>query len=249
MTVIDLKKYKDNLYSSLSRDLSEFEKNFMLISGGILAFTITFIKEIVKIEQANFLILLYISWGFIIISIGIMMFTFLKSSLASDELWSVVDDFIISNKLYSDDDILSSDNVNTIKTSINKVFYHNKKVLRGLRFVSVSSFIMGVIALALYVSINLTNENRIKSKHDTIIENSLNSDTVVIWKNSKSIKIIIDYEKRSNIRGNKANTFSETDTNTSIETDTSSETNTNAPAETDSDTKNNATTSTKTPSR
>jgi hypothetical protein len=243
MTVIDLKKYKDNLYSSLSRDLSEFEKNFMLISGGILAFTITFIKEIVKIEQANFLVLLYISWGFIIISIGIMMFTFLKSSLASDKLWSVVDDFIISNKLFNDDDVLSSDNVNTIKTSINKVFYHNKKVLRVLRFASVSSFILGVISLALYVSINLTNENRIKSKHDPIIENSLESDTVVIWENNKSIKIIFNHGKRSKIRGSQTNAFTKTDTNDSTETNTST------PTKTDTDTKNNTTSTTKTRTR
>jgi hypothetical protein len=29
-----LTKYKESLYLSLSRDLSEFEKNFLLITGG-----------------------------------------------------------------------------------------------------------------------------------------------------------------------------------------------------------------------
>ena len=49
MTVAELKKYKDNLYGSLSKELSDFEKNFLLITGGTLAFSITFIKDIVKV--------------------------------------------------------------------------------------------------------------------------------------------------------------------------------------------------------
>ncbi len=174
MTVTDLKKYKDNLYSSLSRDLSEFEKNFLLISGGILAFSITFIKEIVEIAEAQSITFLYLSWTFIIISIGIMMFTFLKSSIASDTLWSIVDDFIISNQLYKDDHILDNKLVDEIKRSINSTFYRNKKILKIFRFVSVTSFICGIIFLALFVSINLSNENKLTEK--TIIEKTINSE-------------------------------------------------------------------------
>ncbi len=174
MTVDDLKKYKDNLYSSLSRDLSEFEKNFLLIAGGILAFSITFIKEIVSIVDANNLILLYISWGLIIIAIGLMMFTFLKSSIASDKLWSAVDNFIIDNKLYKNEDELKSDQVETVKNDVNVIFYKSKKQLKIIRFISVASFILGISFLALFVSINLTNENKKqKTKIDSKVEKIL----------------------------------------------------------------------------
>ncbi len=168
MTVSDLKKYKDNLYSSLSRDLSEFEKNFLLISGGILAFSITFIKEIVSIDEASCLILLYISWGLIIVAIGLMMITFLKSSVASDKLWSAVDNFIITNKLYKDEDVLETEQVDTVKKDINSIFYKSKNQLKRIRFISVASFIVGVTFLSVYVSINLTNENK---KPEKKIEN------------------------------------------------------------------------------
>jgi len=184
MTVSDLKKYKDNLYSSLSRDLSEFEKNFLLISGGILAFSITFIKEIVSIDKANFLILLYISWGLIITAIGLMMITFLKSAGASDKLWSAVDNFIITNKLYKDEDVLETEQVDKVKKDINNIFYENKKHLKIIRYISVASFIAGVTFLAIYVSINLTNEN---NKSENKIENI---DTTVPNEFSSNLKRI-----------------------------------------------------------
>jgi hypothetical protein len=46
MNVGDLKKYKDNCYTALSRDITEFEKNFLFVSAGILAFSTTFIKTL-----------------------------------------------------------------------------------------------------------------------------------------------------------------------------------------------------------
>jgi hypothetical protein len=242
MTVSDLKKYKDNLYTSLSRDLSEFEKNFLLISGGILAFSITFIKEIVKIDEASCLILLYISWGFIILSIGLMMFAFLKSSIASDELWSIVDDFIISNQLYKDDDILNDNQVNIIKHDVNVVFYRNKKKLKIFRFISVASFIVGITFLAIYVSVNLSNENKNKSKNKADIINLCITDSIVVCHNNKSIKIILNYGKDSDICSSKTvktDSSVKANTNTSVETNASGSTKTNTKTTntSDSDTK------------
>ncbi len=164
MKVKDLKNYKSNLYTSLSRDLSSFEKNFLLISGGILAFSITFIREIVEIDVAEHLILLYLSWGFFIISIGLMMYTFLKSSNASDDLWKIVDDFIITNQLYNDESDIDDNQVDTIKKEVNRTFYRNKTILKSIRFVSVFAFICGLILLGVFVAINLNNENN--GKHD-----------------------------------------------------------------------------------
>ena len=95
MTVADIKKYKDSLYSALSRDLSDFEKNFLLIAGGVLAFSITFIKDIVEVPQSAFLPCLFIGWALFALSVGIMMLTFIKSAYASDELWFKVDAILL----------------------------------------------------------------------------------------------------------------------------------------------------------
>lgn len=183
MKVKDLKSYKNNLYTSLSRDLNEFEKNFLLISVGLLAFSITFIKEIVKIEVAENLFLMYLSWGLIILSISLMMFAFLKSSNASDNLWKTVDDFIISNQLYDDESDLNNDQVSKIKTNVNKIFYENKSVLKTIRYTAVSSFILGLIFLSIYVSLNLTIENK------KIVEDNSISMYSMPSKNSKDLKI------------------------------------------------------------
>jgi hypothetical protein len=193
MTVLELKNYKQSLYTSLSRDLSEFEKNFLLISGGILAFSITFIKEIVEIDKALFLEFLYLSWGLIIISIALMMLTFLKSSNASDKLWLVVDDFLVSNSLFKDETILNDPDAKIIKTSVNTVFHKNKIALKRLRFLAVITFIFGVAFLAFYVSINLSNENENKSKNKSDLNNSCIIDSIEIFKSDESIKIILKY--------------------------------------------------------
>ncbi|MCW3109079.1 MAG: hypothetical protein JWQ09_3585, partial [Segetibacter sp.] len=133
MNVEHLKKYKDNCYSALSRDLTEFEKNFLLISGGILAFSITFIKDIIKVSEADCLIFLFVAWGLIIVSIGIMMHTFLKAANASDLLWKTADDFIEKHSLYDDVMSLSDTQCKEVKENINAILYPSKSYLRSLR--------------------------------------------------------------------------------------------------------------------
>src|ERR1700680_891113 len=95
MKVSDLRDYKKNLYGSLSRELSDFEKNFMLIAGAILTFSVTFIKDLVNIETAQYILCLFIAWSLIAISVGLMMFTFVWSSNSSDAIWKITDDFLI----------------------------------------------------------------------------------------------------------------------------------------------------------
>src|SRR5258707_15227061 len=102
MTVKELKDYKGDRTADLARDLSEFEKNFILISGGLLAFSITFIKDLVKIENADNIGLLFFGWGLIGLSLGAMMYTWLYSSNASHRLWKIADKFISDNKLFDD---------------------------------------------------------------------------------------------------------------------------------------------------
>lgn len=187
MKVEDLKKHKDNLYSSLSRDLSEFEKNFLLVSSGILAFSITFINEIVKVENADCISFLFLSWFFIILSIGLMMYTFLHSASSCDQLWKITDDFIINNNLFDETQVLNSDLATSFKNTINYTYYRSKKHLRILRYLAISLFIIGISCLAIFVSINIIKENKQDSTNyesklpsSRYIVNGCNESTILI---------------------------------------------------------------------
>jgi hypothetical protein len=196
MKVEELKKHKDGLYTSLSRDLDAFEKNFILIASGLLAFSITFIKDIVKIETADLILFLFGGWLLILAAIGVMMFAFLSSVNGSNELWKTTDEYIIANNLYKADEVLDATKVAAFKTIINPVFYKIKKRLKRMRAWAVGLFIGGVLLFAAFVSINLYNENskaktktidKPKHKTEIIIEKAImtTTDSILIIKNTK----------------------------------------------------------------
>jgi len=195
MKVKELKDFKNNLYSSLSRDLSGFEKNFLLISGGILAFSITFIKEIVKIEHATCLPCLYISWFLIIVAIGIMMYTFMFSAKSSDNLWKLTDDLIIQHRLYDEDILLTPDQCELFKSGINTMFYSDKRVLRNMRYSAITAFIIGIGFLSYYVGVNLTRENQQYKTTSQAASKSIQKDTIKIITDRETHLIILGNEK------------------------------------------------------
>jgi len=181
MNVKDLRAYKDSCYSALSRDLTEFEKNFLLVSGGILAFSITFIKDIIKIANAQFLPLLFVGWGLIIVSIGIMMYAFLKSANTSDELWKLTDDFIITHSLFNDDTELTDLQAKEIKGKISPLLNFSKASLKSWRKYAVLSFLIGVFSFSTFVCINLVIENKMHShKSESAIKEIHINDTLII---------------------------------------------------------------------
>ena len=159
MKVRDLDKYKGGLYSSLSKNLDAFEKNFILLSTGILAFSITFIKDIVKIDEASGLYILFLGWLFILIAIGLMMYAFLSSVDGHGKLWNIVDNYIIENKKFNSDQDLDDEDTGKIKEQINKANSQIKGSLRKMRNWSVSFFLIGVLLFSIFVCINLYREN------------------------------------------------------------------------------------------
>lgn len=154
MKVSDLKLYKDSLYASLSRNLSDFEKNFILISSGILTFTITFLRDLLNQGSAECKVMLIMAWVLIIFSIGIMMFTFLYSAKASDELSKEVDKFILNYALFESDTILSIEQNKEIKEKTDNKLNSSKHTLYNLRIISIIFFIVGILLLTFFVFLN-----------------------------------------------------------------------------------------------
>lgn len=195
MKVEDLKIYKDSLYSSLSRDLDAFEKNFILISSGMLAFSITFIKDIVKINESIYLPLLFLGWLLILLAVGLMMFTFLSSVNGSNSLWKIVDDYIVQNKLYDKTRDLTPSQDEFIKEATNEELYRIKNRLKTLRKAAIWCFLFGVLFFGSFVSINIYRENESKNKttrNEFAIKMEqkviITNDSIVITKPKPNIK-------------------------------------------------------------
>lgn len=188
MKVKEIKAYKASLTSDLARDLSEFEKNFILISGALLAFSISFIKDIVQISGAQILIFLFIGWLFIIVAMGLMMYTLLHSSKASHDLWRLVDGVALKNNLHDDEKDLTQDQVRELKDGVNTKFIRIKNLLWRMRVSAIISFLVGLLSMALFIGFNLVKENGKKKetrptatthfliiKKDTILVKSIDS--------------------------------------------------------------------------
>jgi len=179
MKVKDINDHKTAQTNSLSRNLSEFEKNFLWLSGAILAFSITFIQKIVEVEVSTCLFLLYFSWGLIIVSMGIMMLTFIKSSMASDEIWKILDDFLIEKNLARSEDDIPEDDSKKIKAKVNETFYKRKAELKRMRFGAIGFFIAGLLLLLIYVSVNLSTKNA-KAASKAVNAPALSDSIIVI---------------------------------------------------------------------
>lgn len=70
----DKDKYIKDLYSDLKYSIGKFDTQTLIISGGALGFSLTFIKEIVPFTEAKFLELLYVALACFIFSIGVGFF-------------------------------------------------------------------------------------------------------------------------------------------------------------------------------
>jgi len=193
MNVGDLKAYKTELYTALSRDLAEFEKNFLLLSTGIFAFTISFIKDIVKIETAINLCSLYTSWVFLALAIGLMMFTFVLSANASDEITKTINQFQITHQIFDNAAIVPDAQVPTIKQDTYVIWNRAKKRLRVTRYGAIVFFIAGILFLIFYVSSNITSENAKSKKSEAVapIKDSILTikDTVMMNAVDDSLRI------------------------------------------------------------
>ena len=168
MDIAYLRKYKDSLYSALSREFAEFEKNFLLISAGLLAFSITFINDIVDLEIAEWIYALFIAWLLIAVSIGLIMFSFIKSAYASDELLTMVDENLKPFANKSDNYILSSEEETLVRNSVNPIYKTSKSCLKNLRYWSIGIFLAGLFCFGAFVGINIYDKKNKKKEENSI---------------------------------------------------------------------------------
>lgn len=155
MIVKEIKEYKNNLYKSLSIELTNFERNFFIVSGAVFSYTISFLNEFIQLKGSQLLYLLFICWGCLIISIALIMFAFLYSAYYSEMLNKYVNDFMLKYRLFDDNANLKQNIELEYRKSSYAKFNKYKKNLRIIRYISVIFFIIGIIFLSLFVGFNL----------------------------------------------------------------------------------------------
>ncbi len=152
-----LLKFKTTISSDSAREIDNFEKNFLFLSTGFLSFTLVFIKDIFKIAESECIFLLQLSWGSLIISIGLIMFTFLKSQWDCDKAWNYLDDQLTTLKIDEDDDLITKEAYLEIKYNINNRLSSSKKHLKNIRMLAICFFLIGLTLMAYFININFYN--------------------------------------------------------------------------------------------
>lgn len=172
MTVEDLHKYKNELTAGLNRNLSEFEKNFFLVSAGTFAFSVTFITDIVKIQGSIWIFFLFFAWALIALSVGLIMYAFLASANKSGEIWTCVDNYITSNSLFTPSSILDDSQALNIKSQILNILNRSKSHLKNIRNYAATTFILGISSFAFFIAVNLISErNKKPQQNKTTLRN------------------------------------------------------------------------------
>lgn len=182
LTIDNLKKHKESLNASRARELSDFEKNFLLIVGGILAFTITFLKDMVGADQATNLLLLFSGWFFLSVAIGIIIISFLRSAKLTDTIWQYIDDRMSKADMTS---IASTAEVGaTLETEIRGEIKRQtsaaKKKLNGIRIAAIVSFFLGLVLVTAFVGVNFKNKRAMECSPKDVIELKIDKKNKII---------------------------------------------------------------------
>lgn len=72
-------KYADALREGMRYSIGKLDDQILYISSGALAISLTFIKDIVPLQQAVWLILLFLSWLMLTVCVGLSLYSHLHS--------------------------------------------------------------------------------------------------------------------------------------------------------------------------
>jgi hypothetical protein len=125
----------------------------------MLAFTITFIKDIVNVHVASELNLLFIGWMSILTSIGLMLSTHMISAYSGKRVWKLVDDYLTKNQKIRPEEVLTDGEYKKVKSLIMEEINPSATRLKQFRRSAIITFLFGVLAIGLFCGLNLHREN------------------------------------------------------------------------------------------
>lgn len=90
-----LLEYRKILVDQHYQDSARFEQVMLTISTGVLGISVVFLKDIIGNNPAeNSLIWLYLSWGFVVLSLLLILFSFTPAMNNKENLISQIDEAI-----------------------------------------------------------------------------------------------------------------------------------------------------------
>jgi hypothetical protein len=129
-----LEKYKDELREILHKSQDAFEKQLSYISAGCLVLSIGYVKDVVKnIEKAPFRFYLIAGWGFMVLTLLLNLISHLMAVSFYRLTISEIDTSIFNS-------------ISSMKR-FRKITF--------LNWACVASLILGIVAILLFINLNL----------------------------------------------------------------------------------------------
>ena len=128
-------EFRNSVYETKSKSQDDFEKYINIIASGGLGITIAFFDKIVQIDKAICLWIIVCGWLFLAITLLVNLFSHFKSVHYMELTISEIND----------------EKYEEVFTNVEK----RNKIINWFNLVSLTSLIIGVLAIIIFVTINL----------------------------------------------------------------------------------------------
>ncbi|WP_338840813.1 hypothetical protein [Flavobacterium ginsenosidimutans] len=128
-------EFRNSVYETKSKSQDDFEKYINIIASGGLGITIAFFDKIVQIDKATCLWIMVCGWVLLAITLLVNLFSHFKSVQYME--------FTISE--------INDEKYEEVFTNVEK----RNKIINWFNLVSLTSLIIGVLAIISFVTINL----------------------------------------------------------------------------------------------
>jgi hypothetical protein len=159
--------FRDELLKRQLSNTENYDKSILTLSSSGLAISLTFLKTIIPIDEANHLWMIKTSWLCFLFSITLSIIAYLISNAAIDKQLEIAENYYIrlDNKAFNEKNYLSIAN-----ECINKIV--------GILF------ILAIVATILFVTLNI-NQTEPEMSHNN--ENKTNSGKLVLGLESAGV--------------------------------------------------------------
>jgi anaerobic C4-dicarboxylate transporter len=154
-------EFRKYYQEAINKSEDDFEKNLIYLSSGALGLTLIFIEKIVPPQNSIYLFLLILGWVLLTVTLGINLVSHLISKKYIQKSQSEFDD-CIHQKITWDEHY-----ENSLKRNKN---------IDIINWVSLGLFILGIISIVIYTSINFNN--MAKQKNTTTQNNVVKSEKI-----------------------------------------------------------------------
>lgn len=139
--------FRDELHKRQLSNTENYDKAILTLSASGLAISLTFIKDIVSLDKADFLWLIQLGWVFFLVSMVISIFAYFVSNKAIDR------EMHKAEKYYVNGDESAFSEKNNF-SAVNNI----------LNYITGLSFVVAIIAIVMFVILNLRENTDMSNK-------------------------------------------------------------------------------------